>query len=104
MELIRGVDRDPYKARIAAKLLEMAKSLGVETVVEGVETAGEWGWARDNGADFAQGFLLARPAAPPPKPESWAAWMRAPTSNPSPRTRPAILRFTPRSPAAAMKS
>jgi EAL domain-containing protein (putative c-di-GMP-specific phosphodiesterase class I) len=73
MELIRGVDRDPYKAHIASKLLEMAKSLGVETVVEGVETPGEWGWARDNGADFAQGFLLARPAAPPPMPASWAA-------------------------------
>jgi EAL domain-containing protein (putative c-di-GMP-specific phosphodiesterase class I) len=39
--------------------------------VEGVETVGEWRWAFDHGADFAQGFLLAKPAAPPPTPDAW---------------------------------
>lgn len=68
MELTRGVDRDPYKAQVVGKLLEMARGLGVGTVVEGVETVGEWHWARDNGADFVQGYLFARPAADPPVP------------------------------------
>src|SRR5579883_2675409 len=68
MELIRGVDRDPYKAQVVGKLLEMARGLGVETVVEGVETVGEWEWARDHGADYVQGYLFARPAAEPPVP------------------------------------
>lgn len=73
MELTRGVDRDPYKAAVAGKVLEMARELGVQTVVEGVETLGEWGWAKDHGADFAQGYLFARPAATPPRPTVPAA-------------------------------
>lgn len=72
MGLTRGVDTDPYKARVAMKLLEMSQDLGVRTVVEGVETAGEWEWAREHGADFVQGYLFARPAAVPPIPKAVA--------------------------------
>jgi EAL domain-containing protein (putative c-di-GMP-specific phosphodiesterase class I) len=68
MELTRGVDRDRYRARVVGKLLEMARDLGARTVVEGVETDGEWEWARAHGADFVQGYLFARPATPPPVP------------------------------------
>ena len=68
MKLIRDVDRDPYKAEITRKLLEMARGLGVATIVEGIETQGEWEWAHENGADYAQGYLFARPASPPPRP------------------------------------
>jgi EAL domain-containing protein (putative c-di-GMP-specific phosphodiesterase class I) len=68
MQLTRGVDRDPYKAQVVGKLLEMAKDLGVKTVVEGVETVGEWAWAAAHGADYMQGYLFARPAAVPPLP------------------------------------
>ena len=68
MELTRGVDRDRYKARVVGKLLEMARDIGARTVVEGVETDGEWVWARAHGADFVQGYLFARPATPPPVP------------------------------------
>lgn len=66
MGLIRGVDRDRYKGQVASKLLELARDLGVRTVVEGVETREEWQWSRDHGADFAQGYLFARPQADPP--------------------------------------
>jgi len=69
MQLIRGVHQDAYKARVASKLLEMALDLGVSTVVEGVEEEAEWRWAADHGADFAQGYLFARPAAIPPQPQ-----------------------------------
>jgi EAL domain-containing protein (putative c-di-GMP-specific phosphodiesterase class I) len=64
-ELIRHVDRDPYKAAIAAKLLELAKQLKVRTIAEGVETAGELAWLRRHGADYVQGFLIAPPAEEP---------------------------------------
>jgi EAL domain-containing protein (putative c-di-GMP-specific phosphodiesterase class I) len=70
MRLIRGVDSDPYKAGIVGKLLEMAHHLDVATVAEGIETVGEWEWVRDNGADYVQGYLFARPASPPPRPHS----------------------------------
>lgn len=68
MELTRGVDQDPYKAHIAAKLLELARGLGIRTIAEGIETEGEWRWAREQGADYMQGYLFARPAAPAPLP------------------------------------
>lgn len=68
MGLTRNVDRDGYKAAVVGKLLEMARALGVRTVVEGVETVGEWLWARDHGADYVQGYLFARPASAPPRP------------------------------------
>jgi len=68
MALIRGVDQDPFKAILASKLLEAAHDGGIQTIAEGVETVGEWRWLRDHGADFAQGYLFARPADPAPLP------------------------------------
>jgi len=68
MGLIRDVDQDAYKSRVAGKLLELARELSVMTVVEGVETHGEWMWSVDHGADFAQGYLFARPQLVPPIP------------------------------------
>lgn len=68
LNLIRDVDTDPFKAAIARKLLELAHSLDIQTIAEGVETAGELDWVRDEGADFVQGYLIARPAATPPVP------------------------------------
>ncbi len=68
MQLVRGVDQDPYKAQIVGKLLEMAQKVGVSTVAEGIETEGEWTWCREQGVDYVQGFLFARPASPPPVP------------------------------------
>lgn len=69
MQLIRGVDSDPFKARIVCKLLEMARDLGVQTVAEGIETEAEWEWVRGHGADYVQGYLFGRPASPPPRPK-----------------------------------
>lgn len=66
MELIRGVDHDPFKARLAGDLIRTAAGLGIKTVAEGIETRGEWEFVSAHGADYAQGFYLARPGAPPP--------------------------------------
>ena len=66
--LLDCVDREPDKALVARKLLETAQGLGLQTVAEGIERREEWEWARANGADFVQGYLFARPAAPPPLP------------------------------------
>ena len=64
-ELIREVHRDPVKDLIASKLLEIGHGLGIRTIVEGVEHGAELQWARARGADFVQGFLIARPAPGP---------------------------------------
>lgn len=65
MDLVRDVHRDPYKARIAANLLNVATSLGIDALAEGIETEEELAWVREHGATFAQGYLIARPAATP---------------------------------------
>lgn len=70
MWLVRDVHLDPYKAGITSQLLEMARKLGIATVAEGIETPGEFGWFRDHGADFVQGYYIARPSNPPPLPSS----------------------------------
>ncbi len=76
MDLTRNVDGDPYKSQVAGKILEMARELQIATVVEGVETVGEWQWAVEHGADFAQGYLFARP-------EPWPELPKATTRVPS---------------------
>jgi EAL domain-containing protein (putative c-di-GMP-specific phosphodiesterase class I) len=65
-QLIRRVHRDPYKAVLTAKLLEASRELGIRTVAEGVQCAGEQEWLEAHGADLLQGFYFARPASPPP--------------------------------------
>ena len=61
MELVRGVHLDPAKAMMAGHLVQTIRDLGAKSVVEGVETKEEWAWAKDAGADYAQGFLFGRP-------------------------------------------
>jgi len=68
MELIRNVDRDPYKGAVTEKLLQLAQQLGVQTIAEGIETREELAWVQERGVDFVQGYLIARPAAPPLEP------------------------------------
>ena len=63
MHLIRGVDQDSAKQSIVRNLLQMARSLNIRTIVEGVETKEEYEFARQEGADLVQGYLFAKPAA-----------------------------------------
>jgi len=64
MDLVRGVDRDPYKALIARKTIEIATELGISTIAEGVETEGELAWAQAHGAAYVQGYATGRPSDP----------------------------------------
>ncbi len=64
MDLVRGVDRDPYKALIARKTIEIATELGIATIAEGIETEGEMGWAQRHGAAYLQGYATGRPSEP----------------------------------------
>lgn len=65
MSLIRGIDTDPVRQKVAQHLLSLAQSLGVTTVVEGIETPAERDFCRAAGADLAQGYFYGRPAAQP---------------------------------------
>lgn len=67
MELIRDVHLDLYKASITEKLLEIAQKLNIQTVAEGIECIEELNWLQERGANFAQGYLIAKPGAEPVK-------------------------------------
>lgn len=65
MELVRDVHRDPYKAMIVRKLIELADELSITTIAEGIESLDELTWLRTNGARYVQGYAIARPAPVP---------------------------------------
>lgn len=64
--LVRDVDHDKTKAIVARKLIETVQEMELATIAEGIERVEELDWLREVGADFAQGYLFARPNLPPP--------------------------------------
>jgi EAL domain-containing protein (putative c-di-GMP-specific phosphodiesterase class I) len=64
MALVRDIDKDPVKRRLAGLLLQLCNDLGIAVVGEGVETPAERQTLLDLGCDLLQGYLFGRPAAP----------------------------------------
>ncbi len=60
---VRDVDRDVRLARMVRAMIQLAHSLDMLPLAEGVETVGEYHFLRANGCRFAQGFLFSRPVA-----------------------------------------
>ena len=58
---VRDLTTDPDDAAIVTAIVAMARSLGVETVAEGVETEEQLAELKRLGCHRAQGYLLARP-------------------------------------------
>jgi diguanylate cyclase (GGDEF)-like protein/PAS domain S-box-containing protein len=58
---IESVDDDPKSAAIVRSLLSMAHSLGLAVVAEGVETAAQAAFLKNERCDEAQGYLFGRP-------------------------------------------
>lgn len=59
---VRGISVSRASEKVVRGIVGMAHELGLEVVVEGVETADQAQQASDLGVDFAQGFYFARPA------------------------------------------
>jgi len=70
--LILGIDRSSRQQQLVRSVVRLCRELNAKVVAEGVETVSELSALRDTGADFAQGFLFARPSYPIPIP-SWPA-------------------------------
>jgi len=64
-ELARDVHAERVTDLIASQLLEIGHGLGIDTIVEGVEKPEEPPWAGSRGADYGQGFHIARPEPSP---------------------------------------
>jgi len=86
LALTRGVDANPRRQAVVRHITNLCRDLGARVVSEGVETLDELSCIRDLGVDYAQGYLLARPAAPPPP----IQWPLAPRT----RTIPGFRRTT----------
>jgi diguanylate cyclase (GGDEF)-like protein/PAS domain S-box-containing protein len=58
---VRNVDRDIGLAGMVRAMIQLAQSLNMVPLAEGIETQGELIFLRANGCRLAQGFLFARP-------------------------------------------
>jgi EAL domain-containing protein (putative c-di-GMP-specific phosphodiesterase class I) len=64
MALVRDIDSDPVKRRLASLLVQLCDDLGIAVIGEGVETVKERQTLVDLGCGLLQGYLFGRPAAP----------------------------------------
>ncbi|MEA3108592.1 MAG: hypothetical protein QOI88_3197 [Gammaproteobacteria bacterium] len=64
-------------APLVDAIIAMAKSLGLATVAEGVETEAQWHYLRDRDANQVQGFLFCRPLAVPDLERWHADWLHS---------------------------
>jgi len=64
MSLVRDIDRQPMKQRLAKSITEMCRDHGAKVIGEGVETESEMRTLIDLGCDLLQGYFIARPALP----------------------------------------
>ncbi len=70
---VTDVDDSPRDAAIVGGIVAMARALGIRTVAEGVETAGQASVLRRAGVDEAQGWRFGRPCRPGTFAEAWLA-------------------------------
>lgn len=89
-DLIHGLTRDSRLFKLVAGIVVLCRGLDAMVVAEGIETAEELDASREAGAHFGQGWVLARPASPPPA----ASWPAMPESGrrPSRQLRGARMR------------
>ena len=62
MTLVRDIDSKGPRQAIARALIQVCNDLGLEVIVEGVETESEARWFKRHGINLFQGFYFARPA------------------------------------------
>jgi EAL domain-containing protein (putative c-di-GMP-specific phosphodiesterase class I) len=64
--LVKGVRHDTRQFRLLRSIIHLCHEMDAKVVVEGIETVGELAAAQEAGADYCQGYFLARPAFPAP--------------------------------------
>jgi EAL domain-containing protein (putative c-di-GMP-specific phosphodiesterase class I) len=101
LSLTRDIHKERRKQIVTRHMISLCKDLGASVVAEGVETLDELKCIRDLGVHYAQGYLLARPACPPP-PYVWPFAASPSRKGPPPLPPPkaaALGRISPSRPA-----
>lgn len=70
MELVRDIHRDPGRQSVLQALIAIARDIGSQVLAEGIESREELEYVRAAGVDLLQGYLFARPAPEPPRPDA----------------------------------
>ena len=60
---VRDISEDPEDKAIVSAIINMASSLGMQTIAEGVETAAQLAYLRLQGCDEVQGYYFSKPLA-----------------------------------------
>src|SRR4051812_37667857 len=81
--LIMGLVQNTRMFKLVSAIVVLCRELDAMVVAEGIETVEELEAVIDAGARFGQGYLLARPAFPPP-PVTWPAGKRSGKKNSEP--------------------
>ena len=58
---VHDISDDPEDKAIVAAIISMASSLGMQTIAEGVETAGQLAFLRNQGCNEVQGYYFSKP-------------------------------------------
>jgi EAL domain-containing protein (putative c-di-GMP-specific phosphodiesterase class I) len=69
-DLIMGLVKDTRMFKLVSAIVVLCRDLDALVVAEGIETVEELEAVQEAGAHFGQGYLLAKPAFPPP-PVTW---------------------------------
>jgi EAL domain-containing protein (putative c-di-GMP-specific phosphodiesterase class I) len=70
MALVRNVNKHPRQLALVRSIVQMCAAQGAAVVAEGIETADELVAIIATGCAYGQGYVLGRPAFPPP-PVEW---------------------------------
>ncbi len=58
---VRDISTDPEDKAIVSAIISMARSLGLQTIAEGVETIEQLAYLREQGCDEMQGYYYSKP-------------------------------------------
>ncbi len=58
---VRDISTDPEDKAIVSAVISMARSMGLKTIAEGVETQSQLAYLREQGCDEVQGYFFSRP-------------------------------------------